>query len=68
MPILWHTQNPIFSKNWCFDIVDGKIWIQQDETEEGIAYDLVSKGIPKEQIVLAYKSIDRRKVTEFAVS
>ncbi len=50
------------------DIIDNKFWIQQDGTEEGIAEELVSMGIPKENIVLAYKSLPRRQITEFAVS
>ncbi|HEY9825010.1 MAG TPA: XisI protein [Stenomitos sp.] len=50
------------------DIVDDKIWIQQDGTEEGIAGELVALGIPKNQIVLGFKPSDRRKLTEFAVN
>ncbi|MHC5722687.1 MAG: element excision factor XisI family protein [Nostoc sp.] len=34
------------------DLIDGKIWIQRDGTEEGIAADLERAGIPKEHIVL----------------
>lgn len=50
------------------DIVDGKIWIQQDGTEDGVAIELVAFGIPKQQIVLGFKSENRRRITEFAVS
>ena len=50
------------------DIIDNKLWIQQDGTEEGVADELVNMGIPQENIVLAYKSLSRRQVTEFAVS
>src|SRR5437016_5868270 len=38
-----------------FDIRDGKVWIQHDGTEGGIADELVELGIPKDRIVLAYK-------------
>src|SRR4051812_37567841 len=37
------------------DIRDGKIWIQYDGTEEGVANRLVDAGIPAERIVLAFK-------------
>ncbi|MBE9068136.1 XisI protein [Leptolyngbya cf. ectocarpi LEGE 11479] len=50
------------------DIIDGKIWIQRDGTEEGIATQLVEAGVPKDQIVLGFKSPERRKDTEFAVA
>lgn len=50
------------------DIINGKIWIQQDGTEQGIANELVAFGVPKERIVLGFKSLQRRQITEFAVS
>jgi XisI protein len=64
----WQKDRRIYGPFIHIDIIDGKVWIQHDGTEEGVAYDLVSHGIPKEHIVLAYKSVDRRQVTEFAVS
>jgi hypothetical protein len=51
-----------------FDIRDGKIWIQSDGTEEGIANRLVEAGIPKDRIVLAFKPPDIRPYTGFAVA
>jgi hypothetical protein len=50
------------------DIIDGKIWIQADGTEEGIATVFVAAGIPKEQIVLGFKSPSLRKYSGFAVA
>ncbi len=50
------------------DIINGEIWIQRDGTEYGIARELVDAGVPKDKIVLAWKSPERRKLTEFAVS
>ena len=37
------------------DIIDGKIWIQRDGTERGVARDLIEAGVPREQIVLAFQ-------------
>ena len=48
------------------DIINGKFWIQRDGTEYGIANELVEAGIPKDQIVLAFRSEEMRKHTEFA--
>jgi hypothetical protein len=50
------------------DIVDGKIWVQHDGTEDAIADQLVAKGVPKQDIVLAYHAPHVRQHTEFAVS
>jgi hypothetical protein len=50
------------------DIIGGKIWIQRDGTEHGIANELVSAGVPRDQIVLGFRSPEMRKHTEFAVA
>jgi hypothetical protein len=47
---------------------EGKIWIEEDWTEEGIATQLVRAGVPKEDIVLAFQSPRVRPLTEFAVA
>jgi hypothetical protein len=47
---------------------DGKVWIQHDGTDLKIALWLAEKGILKQDIVLAFQSINRRKLLpEFAV-
>ena len=48
------------------DIIDGKLWIQQDNTE-GIAPELERYGIPKEHIVLGFHPPDIRPYTGYAV-
>ncbi len=50
------------------DIINGKIWIQRDGTERGIANELVDAGVPKERIVLGFRSAELRKNTEFAAT
>ncbi len=50
------------------EIINGKIWIHRDGTEDGVAMDLLEAGIPKERIVLGFKSPDMRAHTEFAVA
>lgn len=50
------------------DIINGKIWIQRDGTELGVANELVEAGVSHNDIVLGFKSPERRKDTEFAVA
>ena len=47
---------------------DGKFWIEEDWTENGIATDLVRAGVPKEDIVLAFHDPEMRRYSEFAVA
>jgi XisI protein len=64
----WQGSDRIYGTLLHIDLIEDKVWIQQDGTEEGIADELVAAGIPKSQIVLAYKSFKRRQLTGFAVS
>jgi hypothetical protein len=63
----WNDNERIHSSLLHIDIKAGKIWIQHDGTEEGIANRLVELGVPKSDIVLAFHSPYRRQFTEFAV-
>lgn len=47
------------------DIKGGKIWIQHDGTEVGIANQLVEMGVPKQDIVLAFHEPEVRQFTDF---
>lgn len=47
------------------DVIDGKIWIQCDDTEEGVATDLLEAGVPSEDIVLGFRHPKDRKYTGF---
>ena len=64
----WQSDLRIYDTLIHLDIINHKIWIQQDGTEDGIASELVALGIPKQQIVLGFKSEQRRRITEFALS
>ncbi len=50
------------------DIIDGKVWIQRDGTEHGIAEELVEAGIPRDHIVLGFRPPDLRQHTAYAVA
>jgi hypothetical protein len=62
----WQNGYRIYGTLLHIDVIDHKLWIQHDGTEEGVALDLVAAGIPKEQIVLGFKPPSERKYTEFA--
>ena len=49
------------------DIKNGKIWVQYDGTEEGVAEQLAALGVPRQEIVLAYHPPHVRPYTDFAV-
>lgn len=64
----WQNGYRIYGTLLHIDIINNKLWIQHDGTEEGIALELVAAGIPSKHIVLGFKSLERRKHTEFAIS
>lgn len=47
---------------------NGKIWVEEDGTEEGLANMLIAAGIPKEDIVLAFNPPELRQMTGYAVA
>jgi XisI protein len=64
----WNGKYRIHGSVLHIDIRNEKVWIQQDGTEEGIAEELVSAGIPRERIVLGFKPPEIRQHTDFAVA
>ena len=50
------------------DIIDGKIWIHRDGTEDGIAGELEEAGVPKSDIVLGFHEPDVRPYTGYAAA
>lgn len=64
----WSNKRRVYGCVLHLDIKDGKIWIQHDGTEGGIANELVERGVPKHDIVLGFHSPFKRQFTEFAVS
>jgi hypothetical protein len=64
----WENDNRIFYIIFQSDIIDDKIWIQEDNTEDGLAALIGEKGVSKKEIVLAYFPEYHRKYTEYAVA
>jgi XisI protein len=64
----WHKDERIKSVMIHIRLKDGKVWIEEDWTEEGVATDLLQNGIAREEIVLAFHPPQVRQHTEFAIA
>src|SRR5690349_672857 len=64
----WREQSRVRGASLHVRIKNGKFWIEEDLTEEGIANQLMEAGVPKEDIVLAFQHPEMRPLTEFAVA
>jgi hypothetical protein len=65
----WHERRYYFMVLFHLDIKeDGKIWIQQNNTEVLIAEELVAKGIHKSDIVLGFRPDYMRPASGFAAA
>ncbi|MBE9057448.1 XisI protein [Sphaerospermopsis sp. LEGE 08334] len=62
----WEGEKRTYGSMIHIDIINGKIWIQCDFTEEGVANELVELGVPKTDIVLGFRSPYVRQFTGFA--
>ena len=66
MDVGWNGYDRIHDALIHVEIIGDKLWIQADGTEDGIADDLVTAGIPRDHIVLGFKPPDVRPYTDFA--
>jgi hypothetical protein len=64
----WADTKRIWNTSVYVRIRNGKFYIEIDWLEQGIATDLLEKGVPKEDIVLAFHHPSVRPWTEFAVA
>ena len=51
-----------------FDIKNGKVWIQINNTEEMVGDELIKRGIPREEIILGFQPQYARKHSGFGVA
>jgi hypothetical protein len=49
-------------------LVGDKIWFQYDDTEEGVATDLMAAGVPREDLVLGFRHPKIRQHAGFAIA
>jgi XisI protein len=58
----WQNGYRIYGNLIHIEIIDNKLWIEHDGTEDGVAYELMAAGIPEADIVLAFKLPELQKV------
>ena len=56
----WQHPRRIYNVLFHLRLKDGKVWIEQDWTERGIAYSLLDIGIPKDSIEFAFQPPEMR--------
>ena len=62
----WEGEQSVRDCVFHVDIIEGKIWIQEDNTDEDLCTMLVESGIPKSDIVLGFQSPSMRRFSSFA--
>ena len=68
MRIGWENDQRVYHTVIHLDIINGKIWIQDDRTNRPVADALLEAGVPREDIVLAFHPPEVRQYTEFAAA
>lgn len=64
----WRNGDYQFYVIFHFDIIEGKVWIQENRTDVMIAQELSEKGIPKTDIVLGLQLPELRSASGYAVA
>ncbi|MEO6861130.1 MAG: XisI protein [Microcoleus sp.] len=68
MNVGWQHLNRIYRTIIHIDIKDGKIWLQQNLTDQDPAKELVEMGVPREDIVLGLQAPYKRPYTDYGVA
>src|SRR5262245_8717271 len=68
MDVGWNATGRAYYIIFHLRLVDGKVWIERDGIEYGIAEDLIEAGIPKEDIVLAFGDREPKTLSELAAA
>ena len=68
MNVGWQELSRIYRTIIHIDIKDGKIWLQQNLTDQNPAEELVAMGVPREDIVLGLQPPYKRPYTDYGVA
>ena len=68
MNVGWEHLIRIYQTIIHIDIKDGKIWLQQNLTEQNPAEELVAMGVPREDIILGLQPPYKRQYTDYGVA
>lgn len=61
----WQGNKRVFGPVMHFDILNGKIWLQYNGTEDSVAEKLVEMGVPRSDIVIGFHSPFKRQFTSW---
>jgi len=64
----WNRDERIKSTQIHVRLKDGKVWIEEDRTEDGVATGLLENGVEKDEIILAFHPPHLRQYTEFSTA
>ena len=64
----WEGERRVHHSSIHLDIINGKVWIQDDRTNRPVADALLEAGVPREDIVLGFHPPDVRQYTDFAAA
>ncbi|TAE25397.1 MAG: XisI protein [Cytophagales bacterium] len=64
----WRGSRYIFGPIFHFDLIEGKIWIQCNNTEREIVDELMANGVDQQDIVLGFISPPARQFTGFGIA
>lgn len=64
----WEADEHIHHSSIHLDIINGKVWIQEDRTNRPVADALLEAGVPREDIVLGFQPPEVRPHTDFAAA
>ncbi|BBC22417.1 XisI protein [Pseudanabaena sp. ABRG5-3] len=68
LDIGWNGDHYLHATPIHLSLIGEKIWVQYDDTEEGIVNDLTDAGVSKNDIVLGFRHPKVRQYTGFAIS
>lgn len=68
MYVGWQNGRRIYGTVIHMDIINDKVWLQYNGTEEDLAQSLLEKGVEREDIVFGFKPASVRKYTGYAVA
>lgn len=68
MDMGWNGDKYLHTTPIHISLIGDKVWVQYDDTEEGVATDLMQAGVSREDIVLGFRHPKIRQHTGFAVA